>query len=98
MKITPYNNIAVTIEQNSVGSSDILLNIPITSTVSLSPEGDSSASVEYTTDPTLTVWRQWPKGEVAIYTEDILTASIVAMRLTVTLGSATLNIIGGQNG
>lgn len=98
MKITPYNNIAVTIEQNSVGSSDILLNIPIPSTVSLSPGGDSSASVEYTTDPTLTVWRQWPKGEVAIYTEDILTASIVAMRLTVTLGSATLNIIGGQNG
>jgi hypothetical protein len=98
MKATPYNNIAITIEQNSVGSSDALLNIPIPSTVSLVPGGDSSATVEYTTDPLLVVWRQWPKGSVSIYTEDVLTANIIAIRITVLLGTATLNVIGGRNG
>lgn len=98
IKVTDYPQTSVTVTQAAPGTTDSYVNIPTPSTFALIPGASSSATVEYTVDNSLNNWQSWAKGTVTAYTEDTLTANVVAVRLKVITGSATLCITGGRNG
>ena len=97
-KLTEYNQIYLEATQAGVGTTDAITNIPNPSTVIVIPTLGSTASAEYTTDPTYTAWEPWAMGSVTAYANDVLVADILALRLRVTSGTATMRIIGGRRG
>ena len=97
VQVTPHNMLVTTVEQLTPGVSDAYTNIANPTTVALTPIG-GMASVEYTLDPTMTSWKTWAKGTLGVYAEDVLIADVVALRLKVDSGTATMQLIGGRHG
>ena len=96
-KLTTHQQLSIIVNQDSVGVSDAITNVPNPTTVSLTPTGGDSI-VEYTLDPTFANWQSWARGTVSVYAEDVLVADVIALRVKVVSGTAVMTLIGGRNG
>lgn len=95
--VTPFNKRVEEIAVPAPGNSTAFTNIPVPCTVRITPSG-GSAYAQYTTDPAMAIWKDWAKGLVTEATEDVLVAHVIALRLVVQTGSATMVLVGGHNG
>jgi len=96
MNITSANNLVHNEYVSGAGYGEIIKNIPVDISVACIPGTESSAKVQYTLDSTLDEnnWKDWPKGTVAEYAEDVLVANVYALRLAVLFGESTIRLVG----
>jgi hypothetical protein len=96
MNVTSANNLVYNEYLIGAGYTDPIKNIPTDISVACIPGTESSAKVQYTLDSTLDEanWKDWPKGTVAEYTEDVLVANVYALRLAVLFGEASIRLVG----
>jgi hypothetical protein len=90
-------NIVIDIAMSDVGVSSPIVDVRPAVTITLEPH-DGLSTIEYSLDKDLSVWREWAKGQVGSYSEDVLIAPVTGLRVRVISGTANASFVEDRFG